>query len=123
MTDSDYKFHVRRIEKWIAAYPQSAAARIALARTYTNYAGFARGDGEADNVSNGQWNLYGERAALAKEALLAAAHFRERDPHWYEAMQEVAFEEGWTKAHARELLDQAVAFEPGYYHYYREYAE
>ena len=121
--DSDYKFHIRRIEKWITAYPQSAAARIALARAYTNYAGFARGDGEADTVSNGQWNLYGERAALAKEALLAAAHLQERDPHWYEAMQEVAFEEGWNNAHARELLDQAVAFEPAYYHYYREYAD
>jgi Domain of unknown function (DUF4034) len=123
VTDSDYKFHIRRIEKWIAAYPQSAAARIALARAYTNYAGFARGDGEADSVSNGQWHLYGERAALAKDALLAAARLQERDPHWYEAMQEVAFEEGWNNAHARELLDQAVAFEPAYYHYYREYAD
>jgi Domain of unknown function (DUF4034) len=122
-SDSDYKFHVRRIEKWIAAYPQSAAARITLARAYTNYAGFARGEGAADTVSRAQWELYGERAALAKEALLAAARLKQRDPHWYEAMQHVAFEEEWDNAHARELLDEALAFEPGYYHYYREYAD
>jgi hypothetical protein len=121
--DSDYKFHIRRIEKWIAAYPQSSAARISLARAYTNYASFARGDGMADEVSDSQWQLYSERAALAKDALLAAADFKERDPHWYEAMQQVAFEEGWHNHQARQLLDQAVAFEPGYYHYYREYAD
>ena len=121
--DSDYKFQIRRIEKWIAAYPQSSAARIALSRVYTNYADFARGDGTADTVSNSQWDLYRERAALAKDALLAAASLKERDPHWYEAMQQVAFEEGWQKQQARQLLDQAVAFEPGYYHYYREYAD
>lgn len=123
VSDSDYKFHIRRIEKWIAAYPQSAAARIALARSYTNYADFARGSGEGDTVSKAQWRLYGERAALAKDALLAAARLKERDPHWYEAMQQVAFVEGWDNARARELLDQAVAFEPSYYHYYREYAD
>src|SRR5271154_907333 len=123
MKDSDYQFQFRRIEKWIAAYPQSSAARITLARAYTNYASFARGDGTADTVSNGQWRQYNERTALAKDSLLAAARLKERDPHWYEAMQQVAFREGWDKANARELLDQAVAFEPAYYHYYREYAD
>jgi hypothetical protein len=121
--DSDYKLQIPRIEKWIAAYPQSAAARISLARLYTNYAGFVRGTGAADTVSNSQWKLYYQRAALAKDALLAAGRLKERDPHWYEAMQHVAFEEGWDKVHARELLDQALAFEPSYYHYYREHAD
>jgi hypothetical protein len=37
-------------------------------------------------------------------------------------MQLVALNQGWSKAQARDLLDQAVAFEPGYYHFYREYA-
>jgi hypothetical protein len=65
----------------------------------------------------------GQRHQHANPVLLAAARLKERDPHWYEAMQQVAFEEGWENAHARELLDQAVTFEPGYYHYYREYAD
>jgi len=121
--DSDYQFQIRRIQKWVAAYPQSSAARISLARCYNDYADFARGEGTADTVSNGQWRLYNSRAATAKESLLAAARLKERDPHWYEAMQQVAFREGWDNAHARELLDQAAGFEPSYYHYYREYAD
>ncbi|MFY9801981.1 MAG: DUF4034 domain-containing protein [Candidatus Acidiferrales bacterium] len=123
MQDSDYQLQFARIEKWVAAYPTSAAARIALARLYTGYANFVRGTGTADTVSNSQWRLYNQRTALAKDALLAAARLKERDAHWYEAMQQVAFEEGWDKVHMRELLDQALAFEPGYYHYYREYAD
>jgi hypothetical protein len=123
MQDSDYKLQIPRIEKWIAADPQSAAARISLARLYTSYAGFVRGTRTADAVSNSQWKLFNERAALARDALLAAGRLKERDPHWYEVMQHVAFEEGWDKVHTRELLEQAVAFEPSYYHYYREYAD
>ncbi|HXN26953.1 MAG TPA: DUF4034 domain-containing protein [Candidatus Acidoferrales bacterium] len=123
ITDSNYKFQIRRIEKWIAAYPQSSAARITLARAYTDYADLARGDGAADTVADVQWDLYHERSALATDALLAAARLGERDSHWYEAMQQVAFRQGWTNARARDLLDQAVAFEPSYYHYYREYAD
>lgn len=123
MQDSDYKLQIPRIEKWIAAYPQSAAARISFARLYTSYAGFVRGTGAADTVSHSQWKLFNERAAFAKDALLAAARLKERDPHWYEVMQQVAFEEGWDKVHTRELLKEAVVFEPTYYHYYREYAD
>jgi hypothetical protein len=37
-------------------------------------------------------------------------------------MQMVAIAQGWDKTQARELLEQASASEPGYYHYYREYA-
>ncbi|MGO9844398.1 MAG: hypothetical protein ACLPZF_24860 [Candidatus Acidiferrales bacterium] len=110
------------LDKWIAAYPKSAAARISLAEFYINYGDFARGTGYADSVSNSQWRLFNERTALAKQALLEAAAFPERDPYWYAAMQMVAHHEGWNKDQARDLLDQAIAFEPGYYHFYVDYA-
>src|SRR5262249_29373224 len=51
-----------------------------------------------------------------------AASLKEKDPHWYSAMQMVAKNEGWGQSEARELLDQAVAFEPDYYPYYRFYS-
>ena len=54
--------------------------------------------------------------------LIKAAQLKEKDPFWFEAMQTVALAQGWDEAQARELLDQAVASEPGYYHYYREHA-
>jgi hypothetical protein len=121
--DSDYKHQIDRLKKWIAAYPGSAAARISLANLYTYYAGFARGPGAADSVADSQWQLFHERTALAKQLLLEAASLKERDPEWYAVMQQIAHDEGWDKTQVRELLSQAVAFEPGYYHYFRNYAQ
>jgi hypothetical protein len=121
-TESDWKEHLATLKKWIAAYPESATARIALAKAYVEYAWAARGNGYADTVSDSGWDRFGERISLAKAALLEAARLKEKCPYWYEAMQIVALAEGWDKAQARELLDQAAAFEPSYYHYYREYA-
>ena len=122
-TDEDYQNQITRLRQWITAYPDSATPRIAMARLFTAYAFFARGDGYADSVSNSQWNLYNERNISAEEYLLAAAHLKDRDAHWYEAMQQVAFQVGWDKTYALDLLNHTVAFEPSYYHYYREYAD
>jgi len=122
-TDSDYQHQIEKLKKWQAARPDSAAAKIALAKIYVFYANFARGDGYAASVSDKQWDLYNSRTALAKQTLLEAAAFKERDPHWYIIMQEVAHNEGWGKADARELLDRAIAFEPDYFHFYRLYTQ
>ena len=121
-TESDWKAHIATLKKWVAASPESATARIALANAYVEYAWAARGNGYADSVSGSGWDRFGERIALAKATLMEAARLKEKCPYWYEAMQIVALGEGWNKAQARELFDQAAAFEPTYYHYYREYA-
>lgn len=121
-TDADWSEHIEDHKKWIAAYPESATARIALAQAYINYAWFARGSGYANSVSDSGWDLFGQRIALAKATLIETAHLKEKCPYWYEAMQVIALAEGWDKKRARELFDQASTFEPTYYHYYREYA-
>lgn len=120
--DSDYQQQFEKLNKWVAAHPESAAARIALAQLYIAYSEFARGTGTADTVSRKQWRQYNTRTAMAKQALLEAARLKERDPHWYFVMECVAHNEGWEKADMRELLDQALAFEPDYFHFYRVYA-
>jgi hypothetical protein len=120
--DSDYQKQFDKLNKWQAVRPESAAARIALAKLYLFYADFARGTGYADAVSNNQWRKHRERTALAKQSLLEAARLKERDPHWYLVMQGVAHNEGWEKTDARELLELALAFEPDYFHFYRTYA-
>ncbi len=122
LQDSDYQKHLLKINNWIATHPDSAAAQLTLAHFYTSYASFARGDGLANTVSSSAWKLYSARSAKAKEILIAAARLKEQDPNWFFVMEQVAFEEGWRKDDARELLNQALAFEPSYYHYYREYA-
>lgn len=113
---------IAEVKKWIAARPQSAAARIALASLYLDYASSARGRGYANTVSETGWGLFGQRIELAKATLLEAASLNEKCLYWFEAMQIVALDEGWDKPQARELFDLAVSFEPSYYHFYREYA-
>jgi hypothetical protein len=120
--DSDYQFQIAIIQKWIKAYPQSAAARISAASIYTNYASFARGNGYANTVIASQWRPFYERTAQAEQLLLEAASLQERDREWYAAMQWIGFNEGWPRNQMEELLHDAVSFEPSYYHFYKQHA-
>jgi hypothetical protein len=120
--DSDYGQQIEKLKKWLAARPDSAAAKIAIAKLYVQYADFARGTGYADSVSTKEWSQFRTRTAIAKEILLEASNLKERDPHWYYVMEGIAHNEGWEKAEMRELLDQALAFEPDYFHFYRAYS-
>jgi hypothetical protein len=122
-TDADWANHLQTLNQWKGAQPDSATARIALAQAYVNYAWKARGSGYADSVTDDSWKKYNDRIDLAASALADAASEKDRCPYWYEVMQQVALAQGWSKSQARKLFDNAVAFEPGYYHYYREYAK
>jgi hypothetical protein len=121
-TDSDWKTHFDSLAKWVAKYPRSATARIATAEAYVNYAWVARGTGYAEKVKQDGWALFGDRLESAKAALVEAAELKEKCPEWYAVMFNVALGDGWDKKQARELFDQAVAFEPEFNFYYNEYA-
>jgi hypothetical protein len=120
--ESDWKMTFDSLNKWIAAKPESAAARLSLAQAYTGYAWRARGGGYASTVTDRGWDLFRERFGMASATLVEAARLKEKCPYWYEIMQTVAHAQGWDKSQARELMEQAVAFEPDYYHFYREHA-
>jgi hypothetical protein len=78
---SDWEVHFATRKKWIAAYPESATARIALSQAYMSYAGAARGGGYADTVSQSGWNLFAERTTMAKATLIEAATLKEKCPY------------------------------------------
>ncbi len=120
--ESDFQGLAATLKKWMAAYPESAAPRISLALMYMNKGWQSRGSGLSNTVSDSQWEQFADGTARAKAILLEVASFKDKDPMWYEVMQMVAQSEGWDKAQAQELFDQAITYEPGFYHYYREYA-
>ena len=120
--DSDWNLLLGKLKAWVTAKPGSVTAQIALADAYVNYGWFARGTGLANTVTPAQWQLFEQRAALARAVLKKASQLNEKCPYWYEAMQHVAQAQGWNKSEARDLMEQAVTFEPSYYHAYREYA-
>src|SRR5258708_18864402 len=70
--------------------------------------------GLSNPVSDSQWEQLADGTARAKAILLEVASFKDKDPMWYEVMQMVAQSEGWDKAQAQELFDQAITYEPGF---------
>jgi hypothetical protein len=93
-----------------------------MAQAYLDWGYKARGGEYADKVTEEGWGLLGERLQLAGLALKEAAGLKDKCPHWYVVLMNVARTQGWEKAHVRALFNKAVSFEPDYYHYYREYA-
>jgi hypothetical protein len=95
---------------------------VALAQAYYGWGYKARGEAYAYKVTEDGWRLLGERLQLASAALKEAAGLKTKCPHWYLVLLEIARTQGWDKTHVRAVFDKAVAFEPAYYHSYREYA-
>lgn len=120
--EADYNAKIGKIKEWIAARPESATPYIALASMYMGFGWHARGPGFASTVTDGGWRLFRERFELSKAPLLKAASLREKCPYWYTLVIDLALAEGWDKSLAREIREQANAFEPNYYHVNRQYA-
>jgi len=110
------------LQDWVAADPSSVTARVALGYAYQGYAWAARGGGYANTVPDAAWKLFGTRIAQAYSTLLEADKLPAKCPHWYFVMLLVARDMCWSKEEMRALFERAVAFEPSYYHYYREHA-
>jgi hypothetical protein len=113
--------HLSFLRNWVETRPQSITARIAQAAAYERYAWMARGGEYAYKVKDAQWKLFYERVDRAYEILEEAAQLRAKCPHWYFVMLSIATDQGWKKDKTRALFEQAIAFEPDYYHYYRPY--
>ena len=113
---------LQSLQKWMRSHPESITAPIAMAETLIAYAYHARGQGFADTVTDNGWKLLHDRCQMALAVLDQAAQLPTRDPYWYQEMLALANLEGFDKEKTRTLLNEAVAFEPGFYHYYRQYA-
>jgi hypothetical protein len=121
-TGEDWTTHLENLNRWVSAKPESINAHVALADAYTAYAWNARGNETSDTVTQSGWKLFDQRIEKAKETLEEASKLKTKCPHWYSVMQVVALAEGWNLSRATRLLDEAIAFEPDYHYYYRNYA-
>ena len=65
--------------------------------------------------------MFDERIQTSTDTLDNAATVQEKCPQWYNAMQDVALGQGWSKERAAKLFGQAIAFEPSYYYDYNQY--
>jgi hypothetical protein len=122
-TEEDWKSHLRLLQEWKTAKPQSITVRVAMAAAYIGYGYQARGEGFSDTVSDSGWRLFQERVTKADQILQEAASLREKCPHWYAVLLEVAKADGWPKDKTTALFEKAVGYEPLYYEYYHDLAE
>ena len=122
-THEDWTTHMALVRKWVSAKPQSITARVVLAQSYIGYGDDARGTGYADTVSESGWRLYEERYRKAQQVLVEAEKLPAKSPEWYVAMLVIARGQGWEPIKSRALADEAIKFEPGYYYFYRTYAD
>jgi len=113
---------IQILERWRKQSPKSITAAPALAGAYMNWAEAARGTDWASNVSQQGWQSMAKRVQQAKAVLDESTHLPARCPYWYELMQQIALMQGWDRQKTRALFEEAVAFEPEFYPYYREYA-
>jgi hypothetical protein len=120
--DDQWARHIAMLEKWVSSRPESITARVALAEAYRGRAWKIRGSGYADTVTADRWREFKTQINKAFKTLSEAEKLPAKCPHWYFVMLEVARDQDWDKAQTRALFERAIAFEPGYYHYYREYA-
>ncbi len=122
-TPEDWADFLDRLNRWVSSKPNSITARVALAKAYAAYAWVARGQDSADSVTANGWKQFAERTTKAKQILDDASQLVTKCPEWYFAMQQVAMAQQWDKAQAVNILQQAIAFEPTYYAYYRRHAD
>jgi hypothetical protein len=111
----------KHLNAWNAQRPDSVTAQLALANAYMTYAWQARGHGYGHSVSDDGWQLFRERVAESRKTI-ESSHALGRDPYAYSLMIEIALQQDWDRQKRRALFQQAVAQQPDFYHYYREYA-
>jgi hypothetical protein len=119
-SESEWKAHIDRLEKWKTSMPKSVAARIALAESWVNYGLNARGDGYANTVSKENWRLFQERVQRAEVELSKSPESGEQWPEWYVAMLQVGRAEGWDRKKYDQVFEAGFKVEPTYYLIQRE---
>jgi hypothetical protein len=110
------------IQEWIKARPESATARITLARFLRNYAWAARGSDWASKVKEKQWQLFGERLDQAVEVLNDAKERKPACPVFWSTTMGVGLGLQISKSQFNNIFNQAITAFPDYTYYYHSRA-
>jgi hypothetical protein len=76
----------------------------------------------AGTVTQEGWKLFGERIQESMSVLAAAANLHEQCPQWYSEMMVVGLAQSWDESKMKEIFEQGIRFEPGYFRLYKQYA-
>ncbi len=82
----DREAYLAAMDRWLAAYPQSATPKIVLGLAYTDYAWDKRGNGWASEVSPEAWDGFHADLTTALKYFREAAALDPHDPQLYAGM-------------------------------------
>jgi hypothetical protein len=118
ITDEMWKNRIELLNGWKQSFPESITARVALAKAYLEYGGYARGTGYINTVSKENYQLFHERVGLALDELKEAKQLKEKCPGWYRELLYIAMVDGASSDEFNQIFDEAINFEPNYLQFY-----
>lgn len=107
-----------RIDAWIAAAPDSPAARLAQARSLLARAWSYRGFGFANKVRDEDWAPFKALVEQAREILESNQQRAAGNPLWYQMLTEVAKVQGWGDSAFSKLVNEGLDRHPQFYQLY-----
>lgn len=113
---------LKLVQSLVAATHNPSQRVLCWPRPLSTMPGTPAGVRREITVTNSGWKLFGQRLEQAKATLDEASALPSKCPEWYYAMQSVALGQGWDRRKVEELVERAIASEPGYYYYYRAHA-
>jgi hypothetical protein len=119
-SDEVWTAHIKALDRWVTVHPDSITAPVALADAWISYAWKARGHDYADSVDSQSLQLFQQRTASAHAVLNDAGEARVKCPVYWQVMQDVALDEGWSKSDYEKLFAAAVQNYPDFFEYYAE---
>ena len=125
-SDAEAEARIARLERWIAARPESITPRVGEAGALSRWAWRARGGGTADTVTDEGWKLFFARLSRADKVLTEAQKLGETCPQMYFEWLKIGMGLEWEHEKMQALFDRAVKSEPDYvlnYHIYMNYLQ
>ena len=122
LDDKNSVDHLEHLRHWMTQRPESITARIALARSLHRWAWVARGNGFANTLTPEMVKLFTERSQESLAVLEGSEKIGTRDPEWFLQMMAAGVALEWDNARMKSIFDRGVAFEPGFFYLYTNYA-
>jgi hypothetical protein len=118
----DWELRLKKLKDWVARYPNSNTARIALATYNLEFGWAARGQGSINAVKPQALDFFQQYVERARIELTQLESIGKNDPGWYTSLLRVARSQGWSRKEFNALYDEAVTKFPQYIPLYFEMA-
>ena len=112
--ESEWQADLTLYTRWIRAKPKSAAAHIALAHFWKQYAWNARGTDYAYTVSEDGYEKYQERIEKAYELTELALKLEEKDAYLFRLKMELAVDRGQSTEVVESIVRRSLEIDPEY---------